>query len=129
MKGEETQHAFPHEGITIGDNSHKLIMEEVTDPEELAKIQARRARYERMLPGYRRMLQKCIRAIAGSVSVLLAGNYLSQTRPKRCSLWPQPPIQRTTGGFSITSPARRWPASMQINREWFLCDDGVARPG
>jgi len=47
MQGAEAQYAFPHEGITMEDSSHKLIMEEVTDPEELAKMQARRKRYER----------------------------------------------------------------------------------
>lgn len=31
----------------MGDSRHQLSMEEVTDPEELAAIRARRARYER----------------------------------------------------------------------------------
>src|SRR5262245_41563805 len=33
-----------------------------------------------------------------------------------------------TGFFSMTSPVRRWPASMQINGEWLLCDDSIVRP-
>jgi len=39
--------SHPYKGATMGDSHHQLIMAEVTDPEELATIRARRARYER----------------------------------------------------------------------------------
>ncbi len=35
------------QGVDMQDNQDRLVMEEVTDPEELANIHARRARFER----------------------------------------------------------------------------------
>ena len=32
------------------------------------------------------------------------------------------------GISSITFRARNWPAFMQINGEWLICDDGIVRP-
>ena len=51
-----------------------------------------------------------------------------QIRPKRFLPWPKQPIPRMIGFFSTTFPVRRWLASIQIDGEWLLCDDGIVRP-
>jgi hypothetical protein len=33
-----------------------------------------------------------------------------------------------TGAFSVTSHEKSWIASIRIDGEWLLCDDGVRRP-
>jgi len=48
-----------------------------------------------------------------------------QIRPKRFLPWPKQPIPRMIGFFSTTFPVRRWLASMQIDGEWLLCNDGI----
>ena len=43
---EDNTHSS-HQGVDMQDHQNRLVMEEVTDPEELANIHARRARFER----------------------------------------------------------------------------------
>src|SRR5207244_6699036 len=80
------------------------------------------------LPGCRDTLRKFTHAIAASAFVSLGRSYSSQIHLTRLWHWRLPHILKMTGAFSVISHEKSWIASMRIDGEWLLCDDGVRRP-
>src|SRR5512139_1959609 len=81
-----------------------------------------------MRRGCKRTRQRCTSAIEESACASRARSYLSPTRRKKLSRWLTQRTPKTTGASCSTFPGNASPASMRIDGEWHLGDDGVARP-
>ncbi len=75
--------ALSHGDMTMTDNHVPVVMEDVTDPEELAKAQAQREASIATPRGCKHTLRRFTRATAASAFVSLARNCLSRTYPKK----------------------------------------------
>ena len=107
-------------------------MEEITDPEELAKARAQRERFDlqqRLVCGaphateaYRVIVAKCVQSCRRSTVRRRHARTGTSAEPRR-------PILTMMAAFRATFPAKNWTASMrEFDGEWLLCDDGILRP-
>jgi hypothetical protein len=86
----------------MADQHVPIIMEEVTDPEELAQAHVRNERFACATPhGYKGTPQRFIRSIAASASVWQAKSCSLRTRPKRSWLKPEQHIPKEGGSILI----------------------------
>ena len=73
------------QGVDMQDNQDRLVMEEVTDPEELAKARAQRQRFDRNFAWFKAHAAEIFARGRGKCICIAGEELLSRILPKR--LW------------------------------------------
>ena len=105
-----------------------VVMQEVTDPQELAEAQARRSRFDRNETWLQARVAEIYRRHRGKYICIAGEELFVADAPDAAYASGNPRIQRMTGASFDTYPKRNCRACMQISGEWLLCDDDVQRP-
>ena len=85
------------------DKPSPIVMEEVTDSEELAKARAQRERFDRNSAWLQAHIAEIYARYRGKCICILGEELFVADTPKRLWHWRLPHILKMTGAFSVTS--------------------------
>jgi len=107
----------------------EIIMEVVTDSSELAQARSQRKRFDRNAAWLQSHAAEVYSSYRGKC-ICIAGEelFVADTAKDALALATAAHPEDEMGALSITYRGKSWREFMRINGEWYLCDDGVARP-
>jgi len=105
-----------------------IVMEEVTDPHQLAQARRQREQFNRnsawlqahIAEVYAQHRGKCV-CVAGEE--LFVADTAKEAIARATAAHP-----RMTGGLPVIFPGTKSPEFMRFNGEWLQCDDSIIRP-